>query len=165
MPSSKKSTLKIESTSMRGDFKLCENGRKILELKYTNWHSGVAETIIYRDKFQLKPKSWWSGKIDILKNDKKVGEITHNSKLHLSIILEGKDGVEQTFVLKNSSKWKSEFEVTSASGKTVLILTPTNSWKKLNFDVQVLNKNIQVEELTVYSAYTCKLYYAYVSAS
>ncbi len=44
-----------------------------------------------------------------------------------------------------------------------MILTPVNSWKKLNFDVQVLDENVPMEELVIYSAYACKLYYAYVS--
>lgn len=163
MQTLQKPSYKIESTSMKGDFKLSENGRKILELKYINWYSGVAETYVDKEKIQLKPKNWWSGKIDILKNSKKVGEISHNSRLHLKIMMENKDGIEETYILKNSGKWKFKFEVISDVGEIVMIFTPTNSWKKLNFDVQVLDENLPIEELTIYSAYACKLYYAYVS--
>ncbi|TXE11015.1 aminotransferase [Algoriphagus aquimarinus] len=163
MQSPKQTTFKIESTSLKGDFKVSENGRKILELKYKNWYSGIAETYLDREKIQLKPKNWWSGKIEIFKDSRKVGEITHNSKLHLSITIENKDQIEKTYVLKSSGNWKIKFEVSSDSGEKVMILTPVNSWKKLNFDVQVLDENLPLEELMIYSAYACKLYYAYVS--
>lgn len=164
MQTLQKLTFKIESTSRKGDFKLSENGRKILELKYINWHSGIAETYLDREKIQIKPKNWWSGKIDIFKNSIKVGEITHNSTLLLQIIIKDKEGIDQTYILKNSGKWKCKFEVGTESGEIVMILTPNNSLKKMNFEVIVFSENLAAEELAIYSAYACKLYYAYVSA-
>ncbi|PZX52074.1 aminotransferase [Algoriphagus chordae] len=164
MQTLEKTDFKIENTSLKGDFKLTEKGRKILELKYKNWYSGVAETYLDREKIQLKPKNWWSGKIDIFKNSKRIGEISHNSKLHLNISLENEDRIEKIYILKNTGNWKIKFELSSESGEKLMILTPTNTWKKLNFDVQVLDKNLHAEELMIYSAYACKLYYAYVSA-
>ncbi|MFC5624870.1 hypothetical protein [Algoriphagus winogradskyi] len=164
MQTLQKPTFKIESTSMRGCFKLSVNGRKIVDLKYKNWYSGVAETYLDREKIQLKPKNWWSGKIEILKNHRKVGEISHNSKLHLKISRENEDGIEETYILKNSGKWKLKFDLALEAGESVMTLSPTNSFNKLNFDVFVHDENIPMEELAIYSAYACKLYYAYISA-
>lgn len=164
MQTFQKTSFNIEATSHRGDFKLSENGRKILELKYKNWYSGIAEAYLDREKIQLRPKNWWSGKIEISKNGKRIGEIDRNAKLEMRISFENGDGQEKAFTLKNKGTWKFRFEVSCGSEESVMTLTPVNAWKPLDFEVQILSEHIPAEELAIYAAYACKLYHAHVFA-
>tara|TARA_R110002020_G_scaffold85224_4_gene210451 strand:+ start:791 stop:1042 length:252 start_codon:yes stop_codon:yes gene_type:complete len=82
----------------------------------------------------------------------------------MMISLIDEDKIEKKYILKNTGTWKFKFELSSETGNCILILTPQSTWKCLDFDVQIVDEQLPPEELTIYAAYACKLYYAYVSA-
>lgn len=160
--------MKIISTAVSGGFKLVNDKEEICELVYNNWFSGKAKTVINRNSIEIKPKNIWTSRVDIFKNERKIGDITFNLKGHMVIRLMKPNGEECNFLLKNKAKWKLRFEVFNESNSHQFSLNSVNKWTKLNYDYDIemaeYNSEFAIEELIVYCVYAANLYLAIISA-
>jgi hypothetical protein len=60
--------------------------------------------------------------------------------------------IEKKYTLKNAGTSKSKFVLSSDSGKSLLILTAVHM-ENLDFNVQMVDKCLLFDELTIYAAY------------
>jgi hypothetical protein len=160
--------MKMISTSGRGNFKLLRAEEEVFELEYKNWYSGKAKTR-YRDQtIEFRPKNIWATKIQILKNDKDIGELTFTGKGEVAIKLTSPTGKKTQYSLKNRAKWKLKFDVVDEAGTVQLVLKASNNWFQINYNYEVdggdYNSEFDVEELLIYCGYAANFYLAILSA-
>ena len=160
--------MKIVSSSGKGDFKLIEENKVICELVYENWFSGKAKTIIVGNKIEIKPKNIWTSKVDIFKNENKIGDISFSLKGYMVISLVKPNGTEISYVLKNKDKWKLQFGAYNENEILQFSMVSANNWKKLNYNYYVemaeYDSSIKIEELLIYMGYAANLYLAIINA-
>lgn len=161
--------MKIISSSGKGNFKLIKNDEEICELVYKNWFSETAKTSLNGNNIEIKPKNIWTSRVDIFKNEIKIGDITFTLKGHMVIRLIKPNGKEFNYVLKNKAQWKLRFDVFDESGVHQFSLNSTNTWTKLNYDYDIEMKEydseFEIEELLLYCGYAANLYLAMIGTA
>ena len=154
--------MKIESTSANGNFEIKNNGKKLLELTYSNWFASNAQTSFNSINIEIKPKNIWQNKFDILKNGIDKGDISFNWKGNVIIKLENENKVQNQYLLKAIGFWKLGFELIDEKENKILSLKPNFNWKKVNYNYEVeLNNQEDCKEsieLLIYSGFGANLY-------
>ncbi|WP_296702446.1 hypothetical protein [Algoriphagus sp.] len=153
--------MNIISTSGNGSFKLMDEHREIINLKYTNWFLGKAETYYERQKIEIKPRGLFNSSAVIVKHAKKIGEITMSWNGKMKINLENDLGKKRNFVLERTGFWKSDFTLKNESDQIVLTFQANNNWRKLNSNYQIgsmlTDENFDNHELLIYCGYAINL--------
>ena len=161
--------MKIVSSAGKGNFKLIENNQEICELVYNNWFSEKAKTSLNGNNIEIKPKNIWTSRVDIFKNENKIGDITFNLKGHMVIRLTKSNGEEFNYLLKNKAQWRLRFDVFNESDVHQFSLNSTNTWTKLNYDYDIemteYDSKFEIEELIVYCGYAANLYLAIIGSA
>lgn len=161
--------MKIVSTSGKGNFKLIKNDEEICELVYKNWFSEKAKTTLNDNNIEIKPKNIWTSRVDILKNEIKIGDITFNLKGHIVIKLIKSNDKEFNYLLKANSQRKLSFDILNESNVIQFSLNSKNTWTKLNYDYDIEIKDydseFELEEIIIYCGYAANLYLSIIGAA
>ncbi len=148
---------------------MIKNDEEICELVYKNWFSETAKTSLNGNNIEIKPKNIWTSRVDIFKNEAKIGDITFNLKGQMVIRLIKSYGKELNYVLKNRAQWKLRFDIFNESDVHQFSLNSTNTWTKLNYDYDIEMKEydseFEIEELLLYCGYAANLYLAMIGAA
>ncbi|WP_167598203.1 aminotransferase [Leeuwenhoekiella sp. ZYFB001] len=162
-------TLKLSSSSSKGDFKVLDGAKELCEVVYKNWFSSTAITNLKKSVIEIKPKNIWTSKVDLFKNDRNVGDITFNLKGQMVIRYINPDRTEVNYILKNVSGLKLKFEVYNAEKQLQFKLICTSKCHQLSYNYEVepeaFDKQTDLEELLVYCGYAANLYISIISAA
>ncbi len=161
-------TMKIISSSGKGNFKLIDNDIEICELNYKNWFSGKASTYLQNNNIEIKPRNIWASKMEIFRNKEFYGEITFSLKGHMIIELKSENGAKQRYILKNKGLFKPKFELYNAKKVHQLTMVQKNNWTKINYDYLIeiadCDQDANIEELLIFCGYASNLYQTMMSA-
>ncbi|PHN08271.1 aminotransferase [Flavilitoribacter nigricans] len=161
--------MKIQASSVRGNFKVVNGNWEILELKYEKWFSTKASARYRSQDIRIQAKDFWGSKYMILKNKKEIGEISFNWKGHVVIKLTDTDGVDHEYVMKGKGMWKLRFEIFDENEDLVLSMFSINKWNKLNLDYRIEKTEheppFDEHEFLLYCGYAANLYVARMGAS
>jgi hypothetical protein len=162
-------SMKIVSSSGKGNFKLLEADREVYELEYTNWFSGKATVLYQGNSITLKPKNIWTSKVDIFRNDRSIGDLTFTLSGEVIIRIEKSPEKDSNYILKNKGMWKLRFELYDDTDTLLLTMTSINNWTKLSYDYDIALEGADLPanpgELLVYCGYAANLYLAHTSAA
>ncbi len=139
------------------------NDNKIIEIKYKNWISNKVKTEFNGQTIEIKPKSIWRSELEILKNNKKIGNITFSWNSNAKIRVLNDKGEKDVFSFKSKGFIKPYFELRNDARELIFCVKLSFKWKKMNYDFEVQNiQNIYNEntilELLIYSAIVCRRY-------
>lgn len=161
--------MKIISSSAIGNFKLIDRDQEIYELEYNNLFSQKAKTEFNGNIIEIRPKSIWTSKASIYKNQKEIGDISMNLKGQIVIKLLTAKGNEFNFFMKNKGLWNPKFKVFNDAKVLQFSLNSANNWKKLNYDYTIemaeFRSEFDFKELLIYCGYAANLYLALISAA
>lgn len=156
--------LKIESTSGKGNFQITKGSFPMLEIKYTSWFSGHAQTRFKGTAIDMKPGNFWQSKFSITKNDKEAGELKYHTRGSISFEL-WKDSEEHPVSYQFLSKgfWKPYYLLLDEAENTVLRLQPKWVWRKFSHDYEVEIPDTEYDEeylteLLIYCGYATNVY-------
>ncbi len=159
----KGSSLKIASTSGKGNFQIKKGSLPMFEVKYTSWFSGHAQTRFKGISIEIKPGNFWQTKFMITRNGVEAGEMVFHTKGFITIhLFEGFSGHAANFQFKPKGFWKSHYLLLDEAENMVIRLHPKWVWRKFSYDYEV---EIQREaydeafltELLIYCGYACKI--------
>ncbi|MEN2283735.1 hypothetical protein AAGF08_16445 [Algoriphagus sp. SE2] len=68
--------MNLISISGNGSFKLTDEHKEVVKLKYTNWFLGKAESFLDNQKIEITPKGLFNSNAEIRKFGRKIGEIS-----------------------------------------------------------------------------------------
>ncbi|MBN3581788.1 hypothetical protein JYB64_05270 [Algoriphagus aestuarii] len=161
--------MNLISISGNGSFKLMDEHREVVKLKYTNWFLGKAETFLDRKKIEIKPKGLFNTNAEIRKHGRKIGDISMSWNGKMKIQFENQEGEKTSFTLKRTGVWKSDFSVIDKSGNTVIKFIANSNWRKLKTDYKIENlqstETEEIHELIVYCGYAINLHIAISNAA
>ncbi len=156
--------MQVKSTSGRGDYEIIDDkGNNILTVKYKNWFSSTASTLLGKTKIEIKSKNIWGSKFDILKDGVDCGDIIFNWKGHIIIRLEFSHQKEKSWIMRTKGFWSQKFHLYDEDEKEILILNPDFNWSKVNYNyiIEGLDEEFPKEllaELLIYACYGANLY-------
>lgn len=156
--------MKILSTSRRGNFILEKDSRDILELVYPKWYSSQAYTDYNGNNILIEPKNIWRRSFLIFKNDMEIGKISFSWRTNIKIRLgSGNSRTDKNYRLKARGFWNKRFELMNEDDIVLLTLHSKMNWKrfKLNYDIEIMNANLQEEqliELLIYCGFGANMY-------
>lgn len=156
-------SLKIESTSGRGNFQIKKGSLPMFEVKYTSWFSGHAQTRYKGASIEIKPGNFWHSKFPVTINGTESGVLVFHSKGYFSIELFVENhGATKVFQFKPKGFWKSHYLLLDEAENILMRLHPKWVWRKFSYDyeVELLDESLDEEfltELLIYCGYACKV--------
>ncbi|MBB6325657.1 hypothetical protein FHS59_001272 [Algoriphagus iocasae] len=161
--------MNLISISGNGSFKLVDEHKEVVKLKYTNWFLGKAETYLDHQKIEIKPKGLFNSSADIKRHGRKIGDISMSWKGKMKIQFENQEGVKFIFSLNRTGVWKSDFTVKDDKGNPVLNFIANRNWRKIKTDYQIdilqSLESVDIHELLLYCGYAINLHIALSSAA
>jgi hypothetical protein len=156
-------SLKIVSTSGKGNFQIKKGSLPMFEVKYTSWFSGHAQTRFNGDSIEMKPGNFWQTKFPIIRNGVEAGEMFFHSRGFISILLfEERSGMAANFKFKPKGFWKSHYLLLDEADNEILRLQPKWVWRKFSYDyeIEMIDETFDeafLIELLIYCGYACKV--------
>lgn len=156
--------LKLESISGKWNYRLLRDERSVFEVSYKEgWFSRNARSSVNGQEIEIRSKSMWQNKFDIIKDKKKCGEIRSKWDGGIVIKLKRADGKGfDEFTLKLKGFFARSYELRSSKGELILTFKTKFNWKtfRYNYQVQEVDHHYPdeaVDELLVYSGYGVNL--------
>jgi hypothetical protein len=158
-------SIRLEATSNRGSFRLFRLNDFICDVRSTGLLICGATTEYDDQKIEIKPRSVFQRRFDILKDGHAVGAITMHRFQPIQIILKRADGTpDDVFVIKRSGFFKMRYDL-MALEQRLLTITSKFSWFNFRYEYLVEEHNHDypdeiLNELLIYAGFAASLNHA-----
>ena len=135
------------------DFQILEDNEVIIKGVKPKWYSQQIRFFYNNRTYEIKKKSFWSSRFQILQSGSLIGDIPFNWKTGHHINLHQ---TNKKYWIKSTSKsmWKSDKTYSLLEEGVKSIIAIHYSWKKWkeNIEIEILDNNVDYE-LIIYSLF------------
>ena len=145
--------IKLNIEKNNKDFQILEDNEVIIKGVKPKWYSQQIRFFYNNRTYEIKKKSFWSSRFQILQSGSLIGDIPFNWKTGHHINLHQ---TNKKYWIKSTSKsmWKSDKTYSLLEDGVKSIIAIHYSWKKWkeNIEIEILDNNVNYE-LIIYGLF------------
>jgi len=145
--------IKLNIEKNNKDFQILEDNEVIIKGVKPKWYSQQIRFFYNNRTYEIKKKSFWSSRFQILQSGSLIGDIPFNWKTGHHINLHQ---TNKKYWIKSTSKsmWKSDKTYSLLEEGVKSIIAIHYSWKKWkeNIEIEILDNNVDYE-LIIYGLF------------
>ena len=145
--------IKLNIEKNNKDFQILEDNEVIIKGVKPKWYSQQIRFFYNNRTYEIKKKSFWSSRFQILQSGSLIGDIPFNWKTGHHINLHQ---TNKKYWIKSTSKsmWKSDKTYSLLEEGVKSIIAIHYSWKKWkeNIEIEILDNNVDYE-LIIYALF------------